>query len=334
MVGWLLTACGDSGDTPTPESYVGEMTSQLVKAGEAAEVSLGAAKLKIPAGALDQDTQIELKVVSKKDLPSSKEIAIDAYDFGPDGLSFKAPAELEFDVSKVTVPADKRVDVAVLDKESNTWQALPNPKGKDGKISAEVAHFSLYTVILNPKNAPAPGSCGADFVACGGDVVGSWAFKTGCISAPPEALGVTLPSEVASCSMKPVPVVAIGVTGNTTFGADLSYSIEQMVTLNPSLQIPASCLDELSAKQGSPVTCADLGGIPMGELCVRNLTPETTPETGMGTYTLQGAMLQLTEAGGSAPSEVLSYCVQGNTLTVRRERPEQQRVDVYTAERQ
>lgn len=338
----MVPACGDDpqkGEDMLADSFVGEQASVQAKANEMAELSVGAAKLKVPAGALDSDTTLTVQVVSKKDKPASKDVALDVYDFGPNGLTFKAEVELEFDVTQVSVPKSKHVDVAVLDEKSGSWQVIPpTPDPKPGKISAKIAHFSLYTVILseNTGQGPVTGQCGADFVPCGGDLVGTWNFKTGCISAPPASLGVTFPAQsFDACTMKPGAAVAIGVAGTVSFGSDGTYSADQTVTLNPSIQIANTCLDELTAAEGKPVTCADFAGTTQGDICVSTLPPETQPKTGTGTYTTNGNQLTQMENGGATPAanEVTSYCVSGNTLTIRIERPSEQRVDVYVAER-
>ena len=342
MLALTWSACGDDPDHAgkDPESYVGESASAIAKAGETAELSVGEAKLKVPAGALESDTELTVKVVSSKDLPATKDIAVDVYEFGPEGLNFKAPAELEFDVAKVSVPKDKRIDVAVLDKESNTWMAIPpTPDPKPGKLSAKIAHFSLYTVIFSPNHngpGPMPGQCGADFVPCGGDLLGDWSFKSGCITAPPQSLGVQFPAQsFEACTMKPGAAVGINVTGTASFASDGAFSVNQMVTLNPSIQIANTCLAEITAAEGMPVTCADLAGTTMGDICVSPLPPETRPQMSTGTYTVNGSELQQMEDGQAAPADqVTSYCVAGNTLTIRIERPSEQRVDVYVAERQ
>lgn len=337
----LAPACGDDAqkaeDMPV-DSYVGEKASVKAKANEMVELSVGAAKLKVPAGALESDTELTVQVVSKKDLPASKDVALDVYDFGPDGLTFKAEVELEFDVTQVSVPKDKRIDVAVLDEKSGSWKTIPPTQDpKPGKLSAKIAHFSLYTVIFRDDTGPQPGAgqCGGDFTPCGGDLVGDWSFKTGCITAPPQSLGVQFPAQsFDACTMKPGAAVGIGVTGTASFDADGGFRVEQTVILNPSVQIANTCLAELSAAQGAPVTCADLEGVPTGDLCVHSLPPETKPQSATGTYSTNGNQLLQVEEGKEPPADqVTSYCVVGDMLTIRIERPSEQRVDVYTAQR-
>ncbi len=339
----LCSACGDGdekGSEPAP-SFVGESASLAVKANEKAELNVGAVKLKVPEGALEGDTTLTVQVVSKKDVPASKDVAIDVYDFGPDGLMFKTDVELEFDVATVTVPKDKRVDVAVLDEKSNTWQVLPpTAEAEPGKLKTKIKHFSLYTVIFSDAgmNALPPGAaqCAAGFTPCGGELVGTWSFKSGCISAPPEALGASFPSETfASCTEKPSALVGIGVSGTITFDAEGRYSLDQTVVLNPSVRIASSCLEQVSAAQGMPLTCEDLQGTSTGDACVRTLTPSTTPNTEIGTYgTGADATITMTEDGeGQAKPYGTHYCVEGNTLTVRIQRPSEQRTDVYVAEK-
>src|SRR4051812_31831885 len=94
LVGWLLAGsvlgggCGDS--TSSTPSYVGEEQTALVSAKEGGELAAGAVKVKVPAGAVDKDTEFSVRVKSKEDQPGKDSIAVDVYEIGP-STQFKKP---------------------------------------------------------------------------------------------------------------------------------------------------------------------------------------------------------------------------------------------------
>jgi hypothetical protein len=334
---WLLlalagAACGEENGDPDQggelEGYAGKSASGLVKAAEGGELSVGAAKLKVPAGGLDKDTELTLKAVDKGGL-NGKEVPLDLYELVPEDLVFKMPAELEFDVSKIAVGSNKRLEIAEFDKGSGNRKVLPNPKASGKFMSVKISRGGSYSVVLVDKDAPAAGQCGADFVACGGDLTGSWGLTTGCITASPASLGAEVPAELASCSEKPSAAVVISLSGTVSFNADSSYSVDQSITLQPQVQVTQACLDQAAS------SCAELEGSQQGALCVIQLPAETQPETDMGTWSADGSRLSLASMlppeAGTAP--VVSYCVEGDTLTIRMVRASEQRVDLFVAQR-
>jgi hypothetical protein len=156
---------------------------------------------------------------------------------------------------------------------------------------------------------------------CGGDVVGTWKVTSSCLSATPDAFGMT------SCPMAPVDLSRFVLTGTTTFRADKTEETTATLSGMFTISFPSSCL----APAGGPVDCAQVtaglltksasadatfssascksgGG---GCVCDFTVKPMTMTET--DTYVTSGASLTETSSDGTV--DVSTYCVSGTTLT-------------------
>jgi hypothetical protein len=314
----LLAAAACGGDeSEGPQSYAGETKSVMVEAGKAAALTLGAVKLDVPEGAVSADTEVSVEVSSKAGKPDASKIAIDVYDFGPDGTTFDKAVKLEFDLKGVNVGKGKKAQVAWL--EDGKWKPVPT-EVKDGKASAETTHFTPFTVIIvADATQQSGGQCSGDFTPCGGSLVGTWEIETACMNVPPDPFGgEENPFEI--CSVQPVASFDIDISGEVTFGADGSFSNEQTTSVSGGFVISGACLDEIAAQSGGAgITCEEFGGVPRGEDCILGGASEPPmTEITTGTYTTAGNVLTVIEDGfePDPASDGEEYCVRGDTLTV------------------
>ncbi len=333
---WLVAStigCGSDSESGGPQSYVGEMQKVMITAAEGGTVDAGAVKLSVPAGALEEDTEISVSVVDKAGHPSSADIAIDVYEFGPDGTTFKMPVELEFDLAGVDM-SGKEAKVAW--RQEGDWQYIPDSAVQGGKITATTTHFTAFTVILVVKDdgtvGQVGGQCGGDFTACGGDITGTWEYSGSCVSFPDDAFGGSgEDNPFADCTEPPTVSFSLDISGDVTFGSDGSFAANQTTQVTGGYSIPNSCLEELGA------TCDQVGGTPDGDACLAG-GDEEEPELDMttGTYTTDGGTLVVVSDDDTGePDEdagATTYCVRGDTLTVHFENSDGSVVE-YTATR-
>jgi hypothetical protein len=339
LAGNVAGGCGgDDSEASSAPSYVGEMTEELMTAAEGGEMELGAVKIAIPAGALEEDTEITLKIQSKADAPEKEKIAIDVYEFGP-SLEFKTPVDVEFDLKGVTVPAGKRAQVAVLDEEAKKWSVLSGSSEKDGKVSGKTMHFSKFTVIFTVQADgsvdQSGGMCAAgEFDACGGDIVGTWSYSGACVSnLDLLGLGGETDEAFAVCDDKPSYSLDIDISGTATFGSDGSFVVDQTTQFGGGLSIPVSCLEQLAMGQASPEElCGSFPGEIKGDVCEAIQSEEPEVEQSTQTYGVEGGTLTVYDGADDA-GDSLEYCVKGDSLTVRKTDPATGSYFEYTATR-
>lgn len=334
----FASGCGDS-EKSGPESYVGETKSALVAAEKGGELAVGAVKIKVPAGALEKDTELTAKVHSKKAYPQNKDIAIDVYEFGPKGTTFSKDVGLEFDLKGVKL-GKHRADVVELDEEAGEWKVLAGSKVSGGKVRATTKHFSFYAVLLTEisggGSADAP-LCDADYTACGGAIEGTWRFVSGCISAYAQSFPMpATPGTGAVCEDTSSGFV-LSTSGTAVFGPEQSFSIEQTLVLDSSIKISVPCLE--AAGQVPAEYCAETGGELSEGFCEVASTTGDVPADSSGTYMVDGANLLLESPDGYLPfgfgglDPTLDYCVQGDTLTLRMRGESESENQVYVLER-
>jgi hypothetical protein len=340
LLGLTAIGCGSDSDGGGPESYAGEEKTVMVTAAEGGMVEAGAVALSVPPGALAADTELSVKVVDKADQPGAENIAIDVYDFGPDGTTFLKPVTMEFDLSGVNLDG-KDAYIAWLDGSS--WTKLGDSAVEGGTITATTTHFTPFTVVLVLRDdgtvGQVGGQCGEDFAACGGDISGTWKYTGACLTLPEDIFGGSDGEEnpFAMCSEAPKAEFSIDIQGTITFGSDGSFSADQTTTIASKFSVANSCLEDLGG-----ATCDQIGGTPEGDACVLGgEEPDSSTEMDTGTYTTNGAVLVVTsdeeQPQPTDPSEEESkveYCVKGSKLTVRILDEEEGTTIVYEAEKQ
>jgi len=163
------------------------------------------------------------------------------------------------------------------------------------------------------------GSCGK-VQPCGGNVVGTYNISGACFDNAALTMDIGM-----DCPGATVNISGLKVSGNASFNADLTYSVNETISASLSETIPPSCL----TTNGVTLTCAQLDQSIQAVLvqnpgtyqsahcsgsstctCTFTLAPQTMSET--GTYTTSGTTITTTDSTGASDSS--SYCVQGNEL--------------------
>ncbi|MFO0675967.1 MAG: hypothetical protein U0169_05500 [Polyangiaceae bacterium] len=183
LLGAVAFASGCSSTSGSVTSADGGATSAPVTtritaaAGGTVSAPGGKATLAIPAGALPADVDITLALSA-----ASNGSVSEVFEFGPSGTTFSTPATLAIQLpAGATAPAGKSYALAV--EESGAWKAIAGSSAQGGFVTGPVAHFSKFSVILVDGQAVAVSGCAdvvTNFVACGGDVVGTWAWDDFC----------------------------------------------------------------------------------------------------------------------------------------------------------
>jgi hypothetical protein len=291
----------------------------MVEAGKAAALVVGAVKLDIPEGAVSADTEVTVDVSAKAGKPDADKIAIDVYDFGPDGTSFDKAVKLEFELKGVNVGKGKKAVVAWL--EDGKWKPLQTTV-RNGKASAETTHFTPFTVLViaDGSGQQVGGQCTADFTPCGGDLVGTWEYTGACITLPDDFFGGSdEENPFAVCDAQPVARFTIDIAGTATFGRDGSFMSEQTASVSGGVVVSGACVDQIAEEGGGDLSCEQLGGTPQGSDCVLGSeAEEPTTDLVVGTYTTDGNVVFVNEEGDLDPGgSGEEYCVRGDALTVR-----------------
>jgi hypothetical protein len=112
--------------------------------------SLGDA-LDVPPAALADDALIEASVVTLPEAAPAGFGALPyAYDFGPDGLAFSAPAQLTaaFDGAMLLAEGLDPSQLSAYVLEGDTWQPVPSfVDSGAGVLTASLEHFSTYALM-------------------------------------------------------------------------------------------------------------------------------------------------------------------------------------------
>ena len=113
---FFAVSCGGSGES----KKVVEEKSQTITASEGGEIEVagGEAKIKIPAGALDKDTEISVTLYTTDGFKNKKALASNVVEFGPSGTKFKKPVVITINAGKAV--KGKTVAAAVM-KSDGTW---------------------------------------------------------------------------------------------------------------------------------------------------------------------------------------------------------------------
>ena len=114
---FFAVSCG--GDKKESKTVV-EEKSQTITASEGGEIEVagGEAKIKIPAGALEKDTEISVTLYKTDGFNNKKALASNVVEFGPSGTKFKKPVVITINAGKAV--KGKTVAAAVM-KGDGTW---------------------------------------------------------------------------------------------------------------------------------------------------------------------------------------------------------------------
>jgi hypothetical protein len=296
-------ACGGDDSSDGGGQSAPQTVSKEVSAATGGTVEGPGVQLDIPPGALSQDTTISVVVQGKAGVPSSDTVASSVFEMGPDGLQFAQPVTLQIDFDASNPPADAKAQIAVL--EGSTWKALGDSTVSGSTVTATTTHFSTFAVVWT-SSGQTGGMCAEDFTACGGDVVGKWAFSAACATLAPGSDPFNGQCPTATMTL------TVDMSGTVEFVADGTYSVNNTVNASMKADIPKSCLPPGATCEamadGKPVTDT-------GSSCVLTETQPEETNAESGTYTASGSTLTLTDEGGTP--EAAEYCVTGNTAQVK-----------------
>lgn len=297
----------DSSGTPSTKTEP-ESVTVSVSAADGGTVADKANKvsLKIPGGALAEDTDITLDVSS-----AANGSAGPVYEFGPDGLEFSAPALLEVKAGGITVPKDKSLALGLFDGTS--FKAVEGSTYADGVVTAPIAHFTKYAIILIDGKVvlEPPANCKAaidGFKACGGDITGTWTFADFCV----DAKALTSDPFDGAC---PEFVAAVEFTSDRqiTFKDGTQTTTAGTETTVLTYSFPLSC----ATAKDKIASCADVGDDSTActesktGICDCVQTNTKQKEANSDSYTINGDSFA---SGTDAPFD---YCVNGDLLSAQ-----------------
>jgi hypothetical protein len=301
------TSGGAGGGASTKQTLpgIGEKKSAAITAKSGGKLAATGGELDIPAGALAADTTVTVEIKDPSTFPGADAIAINVYDFGPNGTKFEKPVSLTLDLQGVTAPEGKVAKIAYYDGSS--WKTLDDSKLEGGKVTATTTHFTPYTVVWeNGKQTQGGCDAFAGFTACGGDVTGKWTFGNACVNLAPIA-------SFSNCKGSSFSGT-VDQTGDITFNADGTYAVNVSTDVELAGVYPKACLGQGQtcdqAFTGKDSTVTD-----DGTNCLPKLSKKDSSQE-QGKFTTANGSFTLTKDGGS-PSSPIAYCVSGNTLTAR-----------------
>ncbi len=172
-------------------------------------------------------------------------------------------------------------------------------------------------------------SCGA-VAPCGGDVVGSWAITSSCLS--PSGMfatekqafftqfcagGAGGTTDAGSSAVKN-DVASASWTGTWSFNGTMSYTVSILATVHETFSCDdgeaCTALDtEIKAAQANYATLQSAGCSAGGGGGCTCSVEWSSLNNEAGTYGSSGTALSLAPAGG-LPTAQIGYCVQGDTM--------------------
>lgn len=295
-----IPACSSD---PDEAAAVSSTTTRIsAKDGGKVEDPSGKATLTIPPGALAEDTDISLSVFS-----ATNDTVTAIYDFGPDGLAFLEPATLEINVDAATI-GDKSVAVAL--ETDGQFVALSGSSYANGVASAKVEHFSKFTVVFIDGKAQRTSCDDAveNFVACGGDIEGTWIFEDVCFANVNDQPNASCPEFEMS-----IEHILDGV--EWTFRSDGTWSRSTgMQTTIRGYTVPLSCAPGTTSCKDVEKDSHTCEG---STICTCTQQKTFEWEGDEGVYRVEGNGLVASKAGEGDPDD---YCIEGDRLFVRSQR--------------
>jgi hypothetical protein len=116
-------------------------TETVISAADGGTLSLMDVKLTFPAGALDQDTLISIRI---------PDINVFENHFGTDGLFFNVPVQVVMDYRDADLSNinEQTIRMAWYNSRTNSWDIIPCALNTVNKtVTANVYHFSAYALI-------------------------------------------------------------------------------------------------------------------------------------------------------------------------------------------
>jgi hypothetical protein len=204
----------------------------------------------------------------------------------------------------------------VLDAALGSTRSPRETPGMAGAVRPRCGALAIIGIALfgcGARATEAPPSC-LTVHPCGGDLIGTWRFLGACTA---DAATFTALAG-ARCAGSAVSRYDVGVSGQITFNADLTYGAQAWNTsFDESSTLPESCGNGTScAEQSLSVTSSD-GSFSNrtcsgGGVCACSASG-LSAVTETGTYTTTGIEFRLV---GPTTSRTRSYCVEGTFLHI------------------
>jgi hypothetical protein len=169
-------------------------------------------------------------------------------------------------------------------------------------------------LVESPLDDRDSGESSLPFVACGGDLVGTWMPSYASLLRPP-------PPEDACPGWRRIAITPV-VGGSVTFRSDGTYATTTSVGNNETIVVPESCshtpdCDALQARiapQGSLVSASCAASGPSECTCREVITPAPAPLV-ESVYSVDDGGLYIGSATPGGIGSPIPYCVRGNTLS-------------------
>jgi hypothetical protein len=197
----------------------------------------GNAVLNISKNALPADTEISVAVEA-----ATADTETSVYDFGPDGLQFLVPVELE--IKYDGTPGDgEKAALAWYDEATSKWVEVENSSLHAGVVKAKITHFSKFSIILVGEDVVVVSDCAnvaEQFTPCGADSVeGTWKWKDVCMA--DTVIGQNPFADTCPTARADVEVVW---DAEITFKGDGTYTtLMNSQGTSVHYDIPMSCLE-------------------------------------------------------------------------------------------
>jgi hypothetical protein len=150
---------GDSGGKESKPETAGVLRGTVGASGGVLVGQVGSAlegvRLNIPAGALDTDTEIEIKpATAKTALPSTAVECGPEFEVSPPGIKLAKPATITLPFSEQTITDNYRFDDEVkawtLDADASKWSQQLQSASSEGSVDIDIDHFSVISAGVNP----------------------------------------------------------------------------------------------------------------------------------------------------------------------------------------
>lgn len=141
---FAFTGCSGSTGNPGGEDIKGGETSGKATIGsKGGSVNAGDnVKINIPAGALNDNTEITIKYYDSDDVTAA---FLGGIEFGPDGTVFNNPVEVIMKL--VDKPQNEKVSIFCYDEEYEMWYFVTEAECTDKTAKFELNHFSKYKIV-------------------------------------------------------------------------------------------------------------------------------------------------------------------------------------------
>jgi len=164
--------------------------------------------------------------------------------------------------------------------------------------------------VGQPDEPEEPDHC-AEVGPCGGDLVGTWQFTTGCLTAAGEEV---LHRTTSDCPGGSLDFESIDTRGTITFNADGTYAVTKFgIQVMAKYVMPVACISggSCEAEQASLQRTGNFEAVSCSgsDICTCDATTPRSAATETGEYFVYEDQVVLSGIGGGD-----YYCVDGNVF--------------------